>query len=146
MLSCFSHFYLIVFRESVACMKAGEEEKTKHYLALCRSESPLTEENLSQLNTTEPFILKQTTPIRVLHRRNLSVRDRTVYTMSAEHVNPHMFKLSIATQAGTYIKEFVHGDFNRTTPNLQSMLGCDVDILALDVMVSFNQGTIIELT
>ena len=36
--------------------------------------------------------------------------------------------------AGTYVKEFVHGDFNRTKPSLKTLLGVDTDILALDVM------------
>lgn len=35
-----------------------------------------------------------------------------------------------------YIKEFVHGDFGRTKPNLGILLKCDVDILELDVEVS----------
>ena len=34
---------------------------------------------------------------------------------------------------GTYIKEFVHGDMNRTLPNVGSLLGKGVDILQLDV-------------
>jgi tRNA pseudouridine synthase 10 len=50
-----------------------------------------------------------------------------------------MFKLDIKTQAGTYIKEFVHGDFGRTQPSLGHLLGgvC-VDILALDVQVEYH--------
>ena len=44
-----------------------------------------------------------------------------------------VFKLRLATQAGTYVKEFVHSDFNRTKPSIQSLLGVDTDILALDV-------------
>jgi tRNA pseudouridine synthase 10 len=42
----------------------------------------------------------------------------------------------LETQAGTYIKEFVHGDFGRTTPNVGEILGIgaeNVDILELDV-------------
>ena len=46
-----------------------------------------------------------------------------------------LFKLTLCTQAGTYVKEFVHGDFGRTSPNLCSILDCDVDIIALDVEV-----------
>ena len=46
-----------------------------------------------------------------------------------------VFKLTLCTQAGTYVKEFVHGDFGRTKPNLCSILGCEVDIIALDVEV-----------
>jgi tRNA pseudouridine synthase 10 len=39
-------------------------------------------------------------------------------------------------QAGTYIKEFVHGDGGRTTPNLGSLLSCDgpAEIIFLDVL------------
>ena len=50
-------------------------------------------------------------------------------------LTPCCFKLRLSTQAGTYVKEFVHGDLNRTTPNLRQILGCDVDIAALDVEV-----------
>lgn len=42
----------------------------------------------------------------------------------------------LETQAGTYIKEFVHGDFGRTRPSLADLLGVEngeVDILELDV-------------
>lgn len=45
------------------------------------------------------------------------------------------FQLHLTTQAGTYIKEFVHGDLGRTVPNLGEILGCEVDIIALDVEV-----------
>lgn len=38
------------------------------------------------------------------------------------------------TSIGTYIKEFVHGDFGRTTPSLASLLDVmEADILSLDV-------------
>ena len=56
----------------------------------------------------------------------------------------------LETQAGTYVKEFVHGDFGRTRPSLANLLGVEngevnwnltnflkkpvqVDILELDV-------------
>lgn len=40
------------------------------------------------------------------------------------------------TQAGTYVKEFVHGDFGRTQPSLADLLGVEcgeIDLLELDV-------------
>jgi tRNA pseudouridine synthase 10 len=50
-----------------------------------------------------------------------------------------LFKLDIKAQAGTYIKEFVHGDFGRTQPSLGQLLGgVYVDILALDVQVKHH--------
>lgn len=39
----------------------------------------------------------------------------------------------VQTQAGTYVKEFVHGDFGRTVPNVGQIIGMNVDIMALDV-------------
>lgn len=44
---------------------------------------------------------------------------------------------------GTYIKEFVHGDMNRTVPNVGSILGKEVDILQLDVG-SLKEGEWVE--
>lgn len=35
----------------------------------------------------------------------------------------------------SYVKEFVHGDFGRTQPNLSSITGVECDILELDVEV-----------
>ena len=74
-----------------------------------------------------------------------AVRMRTVYNMNVDlevakkeqngYKDSFLFKLNLCTQAGTYVKEFVHGDFGRTSPSLCSILNCDVDILALDVEV-----------
>lgn len=63
------------------------------------------------------------------------MRPRTVHEMRAELLpeNPGHFVVHLKTQAGTYIKEFVHGDFNRTVPNLCILMGRPVDIVALDV-------------
>lgn len=44
-----------------------------------------------------------------------------------------IFIIDVQTQAGTYVKEFVHGDFGRTKPSLCDLLEADVDIMALDV-------------
>ncbi|CAH8391096.1 unnamed protein product [Eruca vesicaria subsp. sativa] len=40
---------------------------------------------------------------------------------------------SMKELAGTYIKEFVHGDLGRTTPSIGSILGCRAEIIQLDV-------------
>jgi len=44
--------------------------------------------------------------------------------------------MGLGAQAGTYIKEFVHGDEGRTLPNLGTFLGCTeaAQILQLDVL------------
>lgn len=45
-----------------------------------------------------------------------------------------MIILDIVTQAGTYIKELVHGEFGRTAPSVSSTIGQWIDIVALDVL------------
>ncbi|CAK7346076.1 unnamed protein product [Dovyalis caffra] len=41
--------------------------------------------------------------------------------------------MMLESQAGTYIKEFVHGDLGRTHPSIGSILRCRAEILQLDV-------------
>jgi len=42
--------------------------------------------------------------------------------------------VDLKTSSGTYIKEFVHGDEDRTSPNLYTLLNATkADVLALDV-------------
>ena len=48
-------------------------------------------------------------------------------------MDDYHFNVGLETEAGTYIKEFVHGDLGRTQPNLKEILGKEVDILKLDV-------------
>ena len=52
---------------------------------------------------------------------------------------PHHFIVHLSTSAGTYVKEFIHGDMGRTVPNLSTLFGtnnggdgCRTDILELD--------------
>lgn len=61
------------------------------------------------------------------------VRDKTIYKLKVQRVNDHHFILHLLASAGTYIKEFVHGDLGRTVPNVGSILDCEADILQLDV-------------
>ncbi|XP_040207074.1 tRNA pseudouridine synthase Pus10 [Rana temporaria] len=123
----------IVTREAVAHMKEGEEEKTKCYSALIWTEKNIKKEDLDLLDNVKELKLVQKTPLRVLHRRPLASRIRLVHTMNTEYVDEHHFRLYLKTQAGTYIKEFVHSDFGRTVPNIGSLMKTTADISELDV-------------
>ena len=125
----------LVSREDTQVLKTGEIEKTKNYSALCYASRELTAEDLEKMNSINELVLNQKTPIRVLHRRPLATRERTVHSAKAELIegSTNHFKLTLSTQAGTYIKEFVHGDFGRTSPNLGELLDTECDILELDV-------------
>ncbi|XP_038133929.1 putative tRNA pseudouridine synthase Pus10 [Cyprinodon tularosa] len=123
----------IVTREAMSRMKEGEEEKTKSYTALVWTQKAIEKEDIAFIDDIKDLTLDQKTPLRVLHRRALAIRQRVIHSMNARFVDPHHFYLGLKTQAGTYIKEFVHGDFGRTKPNLCQLLKTDTNILELDV-------------
>lgn len=127
------HHLQRVNKSDFALLKEGEEHKTKEYCALIWCPERITADPLRALEGHKDVVVFQKTPVRVLHRRALATREKVVHSMCCELVDDHHFKLYLSTQAGTYIKEFVHGDFGRTRPNLRSFLGQEVDILALDV-------------
>lgn len=130
------HNLQVVPREELTHIKTGEEQKRKYYRALCVLEEPATLEILQKLQISESFDIHQKTPIRVLHRRPLHTRPRTIFSVKArvQRENPRLLIIDVVSQAGTYIKELVHGEFGRTAPSLASIIGKPIDILALDVV------------
>ncbi|XP_017046322.1 putative tRNA pseudouridine synthase Pus10 [Drosophila ficusphila] len=126
----------VVAREELTHIKTGEEQKKKFYRALCVLKEPVSVEILNKLQIPQSFDIQQKTPIRVLHRRPLHTRPRTIYSVKAkvQRGNHHALVIDIVTQAGTYIKELVHGEFGRTSPSLSSIIGKPIDIQALDVV------------
>jgi len=122
--------------ESCAIMREGESEKQKEYAAVVWLSRPVTQADFEALSSLKELELQQKTPVRVLHRRSPLIRPRTIHWMRCEEIkgSPNYFLLFLCTQAGTYIKEFVHGDLGRTYPNVGSILNCESDILQLDVM------------
>ncbi|RDD40314.1 putative tRNA pseudouridine synthase Pus10 [Trichoplax sp. H2] len=123
----------MVKRWDASKLKDGEENKTKTYSALVYCSETINEDKILPLCNMKELTIEQKTPLRVLHRRTLAVRCRMIWSMKTEYLDAHHFKLYLTTQAGTYIKEFVHGDLGRTKPNLCTLLNMGVDILELDV-------------
>lgn len=122
-----------------ANLQLQTEHKIKHYGCLCWTESELPISNDDETLNSHlfgkiqfPLQLQQRTPLRVLHRRPNLIRLRHVITCRATLIDKHHFRLHLSTDAGTYVKEFVHGDLGRTVPSICSLLGCRTDILELD--------------
>ena len=130
-------------------LQSETENKVKHYGCICWSDKPIesneslceklgssswieTGETASNTSTSYPLKIEQNTPLRVLHRRSSDIRSRYILTLSACRIDRHWFRLRLSTSAGTYVKEFVHGDCGRTYPSVSSMLGGRVDITELD--------------
>lgn len=99
-------------------MREGEAEKQKQYTALVWISRPLKDEDFQCVSSLNDLKVLQRTPIRVLHRRSPLEREKIIHWMKMETVagSSQYFLLHLCTQAGTYIKEFVHGDLGRTHP------------------------------
>jgi tRNA pseudouridine synthase 10 len=123
--------------KSYSGLQSETEDKVKFYGCLCWSKNKIPsqdylEEKLCQHGSIYPIEIAQLTPLRVLHRRSAATRIRHVLSMKAIRLDDHWFRLSLSTSAGTYVKEFCHGDCGRTKPSISSLLGCTVDIVELD--------------
>ncbi|KAI3387428.1 hypothetical protein SNEBB_000959 [Seison nebaliae] len=146
-----------------AKMRIGESDKNKRYSALVYIPSTTIihhdqmKKRLDEIIQMKQMTIIQSTPLRVCHRRSLLDRKKTVqinsYNFNKQFILSHMskeekeektiisllndnrlFSISLTTEAGTYVKEFIHGDMNRTIPNLSRLLSIDqLDIVTLDV-------------
>ncbi|XP_045538485.1 putative tRNA pseudouridine synthase Pus10 [Papilio machaon] len=145
-----------IVKDDLILLKKGEETKTKTYEAICIK---LTHSEFDQIDPVTPVTvtdvdierintyrntaegdearieISQATPIRVLHRRPLLTRTRHIIEVHASKVPgyPQLLLLRVRTSAGTYVKEWVHGELGRTRPALAHVLGARADLLALDV-------------
>eukprot|EP01028_Stygiella_incarcerata_P011824 TRINITY_DN691_c0_g2_i1.p2 TRINITY_DN691_c0_g2~~TRINITY_DN691_c0_g2_i1.p2 ORF type:complete len:520 (+),score=155.97 TRINITY_DN691_c0_g2_i1:102-1661(+) len=124
-------------RADLANIKDGEISKRKAYRAVVYSSKMIDQESLNRINALKDLEIAQSTPIRVLHRRSLTIRPKMIYEIHLRPLNEHYFVMDLITSAGAYVKEFVHGDFGRTKPSFRDLLGggdIRTDILQLDVM------------
>lgn len=86
---------------------------------------------LSELGGEE---ISQRTPLRVEHRRSDKVRKRRIKELGLESLDDSEAVLVVTCEAGTYVKEFIHGDQDRTRPNLAEKLDTRCEIEMLDVI------------
>lgn len=96
-------------REDLRHIKSGEEDKKKIYRALCTIGSDVTLDVLEKLCIDDAFEIQQWTPLRVLHRRTLMNRPRTIFGVKAFAVKG---ELSHADDDDACLKEF---SINRQT-------------------------------
>lgn len=122
-----------ITRDQTKNMREGEMDKTKCYSALCYCYSKIDAHDIDKLNSLSEVKTFQKTPIRVLHRRTVMTRPRIISEIQTELIDEHHFRIRMKTQAGTYVKEFVHGDLGRTEPSVCTILNKECDILELDV-------------
>jgi len=120
-------------REEIARIKAAEFRKT--YRVTIEAGQPLNKEKLIKVaQSLQGQLIKQLTPTRVAHRRANKIRERLVYNCTIESVEGIIARLTLETESGTYIKEFVSGDNDKTQPNLSELIGIPCKVKELDVI------------
>lgn len=126
-------------RKEIIALKTSAETKKKSYKALVEAETALEkskfEEKLNELKAKfENQKIHQRTPFRVSHRRADKVREKYVFKIDGEYINPTLYRFDIETQGGTYIKELITSDNGRTKPSFVDVFKCVLTCKELDVM------------
>jgi len=121
-------------KDKVRRLKKGEGA-VKEYRLLAEFENDITDEVLCSIEEKlSGIVIKQQTPLRVLHRRADLIRERYIYKVKVKKVTHRLAMLEIRCQGGLYVKELVSGDEGRTIPSVSSLLGNKARTLKLDVL------------
>lgn len=124
----------IVDKTVVRQLKKGESAQ-KEYRVVITFEKTVTKKDLHLLEVKLTNILvKQKTPLRVLHRRADLTRERYIYRVTAKKLMPKKAEMRILCQGGLYIKELVTGDAGRTKPSVSEILNMYAKPVQLDVL------------
>ena len=123
-----------VDKDAVRRLKKGEGSQKKYRL-LAEFEKEVSEEDLRMLEEKlSGVLIKQQTPLRVVHRRADLIRERYIYKLKVKKVSLKRALMEIHCQGGLYVKELVSGDEGRTNPNVSDLLGNRAKTLKLDVL------------
>jgi len=121
--------------DSEEIVKIKSARPNKSYRVKVLFSEPVDKENLKEVVISLGGIsIAQQTPKRVSHRRADKERKRVVEKLEAELLSPTEAVFDITAEAGTYIKEFVHGDDGRTLPSVTGSLGIKCEVKTLDVL------------
>jgi tRNA pseudouridine synthase 10 len=125
--------------EEVVALKEDRARKT--YRVLVRLAGPVADGKLkTAVSSLVGRPIAQRTPVRVSHRRADRTRERLVTAIEVSRSEGPTVELRVTAEAGTYVKELVHGDGGRTTPSLAEALGVACEVVELDVLDIQDSG------
>ena len=111
--------------------------KETHFDKIYRAEveltAPVPAERLAATAAFDATIV-QRTPQRVAHRRADLERERSVRVLALRPMAEDRLELEVLCQHGTYVKEWISGDVDRTSPSLADLLGVGCRCAVLDVL------------
>jgi len=125
----------LVFCDKSDIVRLKQADFRKVYRVVFNCERPINSEKLKKAaQSLLDSKISQLTPSRVAHRRADLVREKQVYSCKVESLDGTIVTLTLETESGTYIKELVSGDNQRTKPNLSELLGVPCEVIELDVI------------
>ena len=126
-------------RDEVVAIKEDRADKT--YRARIRFGAPMDAAKLKEgLAALAGARIAQRTPTRVSHRRSDQIRHRTLKGLELLRADGREADILVTAEAGTYVKEAVHGDGGRTVPSLAAVTGAACEVLELDVVRIHDGG------
>jgi len=121
-------------RDVVRKLKAGES-KQKEYRVFIEFENKITAKDMRFLEESlTNIMIKQNTPVRVLHRRADLTREKYIYDVGVKKLSPRKAEMRLRCQGGLYVKELVTGDEGRTVPSVSELLKNKAKPMELDVL------------
>jgi tRNA pseudouridine synthase 10 len=118
----------------VRMLKKGESTQ-KEYRVLIEFDKRVGAKDLRQLEERlRGSMIKQRTPVRVLHRRADMTREKYIYEVNVKKLSPRKAEMKIRCQGGLYVKELVTGDEGRTVPSVSEILDNKARPMKLDVL------------
>ncbi|RKD95753.1 tRNA pseudouridine(54/55) synthase Pus10 [Halopiger aswanensis] len=114
--------------------RVKEHDASKRYRADVEFAEPVDEDTFdAALDELAGTTVQQDTPQRVDHRRASLTRERTVYDIEGDLLEPTEAEVRLHGEGGLYVKELISSDDGRTEPSLAGLVGTDAEVTALDV-------------
>jgi tRNA pseudouridine synthase 10 len=115
-------------------LKRGESTQ-KEYRVLIEFDNRVSAKDLQLLEEKlRNVMIKQRTPVRVLHRRADMTREKYIYELNVKKLSLKKAEMKIRCQGGLYVKELVTGDEGRTVPSVSEILNNKAKPTKLDVL------------
>ena len=136
-----AQYHGLQFTDRAEVQRTKTATPSKTYRVTVKADSKVNKERVVEVALSFKNVhLNQRTPKRVEHRRADLVRDREILWVEAEVTGDDTFDLTLETESGTYVKEFVSGDNGRCVPSFSQALGIQCYVQTLDVIAINNEG------
>ena len=136
-----AQYHGLQFTERAEVQRTKTATPSKRYGVSVKAEGKGNKERVVEVALSCKNVhLNQRSPKRVEHRRADLIRDREILWVEAEVTGEDTFNLTLETESGTYVKEFVSGDDGRCEPSFSQALGVQCRVETLDVIAINNEG------